>query len=146
MTEVDRAYLAGIIDGEGTIGVRKGIRKDSGGVRYAPTVRVQMVDQEAIDLLRENFNGSYYYVRKGKLSNNRDQHLWVMDFRNGHKFIEEILPFLRVKKPQAMVLKRYYECGHFNNGKKLSDEEIVFREECFLELKKLNRRGKHECV
>ncbi len=140
LSEADKGYIAGIIDGEGCIGLSKYYRK-SGRVRYSPLVRIQMTDYETIRYFYDTFSGSYCYKRKAPL-NWKDQWQWAIDFRGGYEFIKCLLPYLRIKKRQAEMFIEYYDNAVFVKGKKLSEREIESRENYYQALKKLNKRGK----
>ena len=65
------AYLAGIIDGEGTIVIAKGkIRKGRINHPYSLRLVVMNTDIRLIEWLKENFGGSIHTKRSiGKLEN-----------------------------------------------------------------------------
>ena len=68
MTELDdeiiskRAYLAGIIDGEGHIGIyRRNSLVDT--PRYYPVIRVEMSDRLPLEMISNDFGGKIYTVK-----------------------------------------------------------------------------------
>jgi len=141
LSDLEKGYIIGIIDGEGYIGIGKCRRKDWGTIRYSPIIRVQMTDYNIIRFLHQTFGGSYCYKIKTPLKH-KDQWQWAMDFQGAFEFCKNIVFLLRIKKEQAKILIEYYENGEFKNGVKLSEDEINFRENCYLRMKQLNRRGK----
>lgn len=142
LPEAEKGYLAGLIDGEAYIGITKSIRKDNGRVRYAPSCRIRMTDYAIVKSLHLLFSGSYHYYRKTP-KKHKDQWEWVLDYKQGRDFIEKILPYLKIKKPQALVYLEYYKAIPDRRGrKKRTDAEIQAAELLYQKMRKLNKRGK----
>ena len=60
-TKLIHAYLAGIMDGEAYIGIKKSHRSHGCiNAIYHERIQIRMVDEQAIKLFRETFGGSYY--------------------------------------------------------------------------------------
>lgn len=95
LTETDKAYLAGIIDGEGTITVSKG-KYDN----RVMAVAVVMCDKEAVDMLYAEFGGCLFYVEKSNPKWNNSWR-WAVKSQKAKVFLESVLPYLRVKRRQA---------------------------------------------
>lgn len=98
LTEAEKAYLAGIIDGEGCITICKGARYENRVV----TVAVAMNDREPLDLLFNIFGGCFVTLRK----NNpkwRDGWRWAVKQRKAKVVLEAVLPYLRVKHRQVVL-------------------------------------------
>jgi hypothetical protein len=103
--EADLAYCAGVIDSDGTIGVKRStysmrVTGDSGQPVYSERVCVKQVQPQAIDLLHWMFQGSRLNespsARKGKRL-----HVWQVTDRRAVVAIALILPFLKIKAEQA---------------------------------------------
>ena len=99
MTELEKAYLAGLFDGEGCIGYYRN-RK-----RYAPVVSISNTDARIIAWLHARLGG---VIEPG--SKKRPSHwkcLWEWRLRSKNQiiaFLSEIRPFLRIKGEQADLL------------------------------------------
>lgn len=91
------AYAAGIIDGEGTIGIRP--RRDRR--TYSIGVRVAMCEWEAIAFLYQRFGGHINQVKRRDRDRHRLQITWGLAARQAARFCELILPYLLVKNRQA---------------------------------------------
>ena len=98
ISEAKVAYLAGIIDGEGTIG----FYQRSNGYGSAYYVAVWNTDLELITWVHENFGGKFWtQLRNGPLGTkplyrviwNKRIHIIAV--------LEQVLPFLIVKKERA---------------------------------------------
>lgn len=108
MTETDLAYAAGIIDGEGCIGIykRNARNQTAGGDgrrTYRGSIHVAMCEPIVIEFLHKLFGGSISRIRvKGPRS--RDQFAWSIAAIQGGRCAELVLPFLLLKKHQALNL------------------------------------------
>ncbi len=148
MTEQDdeigkRAYLAGIVDGEGHIGIYR--RNSSTETpRYYPVIRVEMSDRLPLELISNNFGGKIYTV---KPRGNKYKTTFVHEsFETNRitKLTHYIYPYLKVKKKQAEVI---LEVLHLKNqapsrcckiGKQKAAELNDIMHEMFLKIRQLN--------
>lgn len=107
---LDLAYLAGVIDSDGCIGVYR-LRQGS-RVVYQPKVQIKQVEPEAIDLAKALFGG-HVYRHKGQ--NERSKPLWVWQIHSAatRKPLTDLLPYLRIKRPRAVNALR---CCDVNAG------------------------------
>lgn len=138
------AYMAGILDGEGTITIARA--QETALVKrkkpaYIPHVKVCNTNKELMDWVHRTFGGrmnnerpatarwsTLYYVR------------W--NCRKAQTFLELMLPFLRIKKLQALlVLEAIKRRGNTKPGATLSAEEDATRAMLYLTVTALNKRG-----
>ena len=124
---IDINYLAGLIDGEGffTINYRKNrqtikcISHD-----FIPVVGVHMTAVELLKQIKQQYGGNLY-TREGT---NKIRADWsIRQAKNVYPFLIKLIPYLRVKKPQALIMKEFCERFKFFTGKKihkLNDQEI----------------------
>lgn len=96
------AYLAGIIDSDGYITASSSTR---GGRTYCgPRVGISGTRRQPHDLAASIYGGSVRtYTPTGDRSHHRDQFQWVLEGDSAAKVIEDILPFLLVKRDQAVL-------------------------------------------
>ena len=96
-------YLAGIIDGEGWVGISKTKRADvRAGFIFLPQISIHMVGKDAIEHIDATFRKvdlpSYYVHRK-------DTSQWTV---NGYKRVVEVLevllPYLHIKRRQGELI------------------------------------------
>lgn len=87
-------YLAGIIDGEGSIYVVK----QRGALFPALAVTVTSCDIELIEWLRDHVGG-YLYSRPHQTKNPRwrDSHVWIVKTAVAANLLETVLPYLQIK-------------------------------------------------
>jgi LAGLIDADG endonuclease len=141
------AYIAGLIDGEGTFmitrsrtGWGKHIRKTPS---YCPRIKIGMTEEAPLKFTHQYLGiGTLSYegtrpsrpTRKGMFT-------WqVLSAPNCIKVINMIEDFLVLKKPHAEHLK--YFCKTFKRTSKCMDgvpkDELSFREDAYEKMRKLN--------
>ena len=116
MTPTEAAYIAGIIDGEGSIEFKKRprIRRDRKGVPTYNTLIVRMevpqVDGRLIDYLMETTKeGTRDMKRYPKQDNWQDQHRWRCGYHAVYRILKQIHRYLIVKKERAKQVIEYYD-------------------------------------
>lgn len=135
-TSEELAYLAGIIDGEGTIG----IYLNSVNGNYQLRMAVEMTDFEAIDLFQEIFGGTSYIRKPDTKPNRKAKKIWYAFNSQASEIIIQLLPYLRVKKKQALCALRA-DWKRFRK-RKMQPEEQSLRKELHQEMRSYNQRGK----
>lgn len=99
------AYLAGLIDGEGYIGIKKARRADSVSPIYHERIQVRMVHEGAIKLLADTLGGNYYlenpHSRGGRLL-----YCWQASDALAARILSTVLPHLIVKRESALMVLR----------------------------------------
>ena len=145
------AYLAGIVDADGYIGIIKAMRSDYGaGYRHNPCVKVVGTDQAMPGFFHEEFGG-WMSRRDFNHAIWKDAYYW--EAKNGAvvlRVLTALQPFLRLKARQAEIVLELLEASLWNNkwhkGTKgrprLSDDELARREALYQEIRALNHRGK----
>ena len=111
------AYIAGIIDGEGYIGVY-------GSPKHILTVGVKMCDPEAIGLIVDTFDGACSGYENEKAYVYRV----ILRARAAYEFLRAIRKYLRVKAEQADWAIEYYEETFKGRGVALSVEDLKLRD------------------
>lgn len=102
MKKTDLAYAAGIIDGEGCIGIWKRKLKQN-GKEYpyrSLSVSVAMTEQWVPTWLQFAFGGSVIYF-KAKQENHNPYWQWNITSNKALEFLRLILPYLKIKRPHA---------------------------------------------
>ena len=150
-TAVDLAYAAGIMDGEGTIGVTElspgyesGNRKRR---RKSPSFRdyiaVVMSDPLVPMWLSSTFGGAVYEYPPRK-PNHKPTYHWRLSGQKAAEFCGLLLPYLRLKHEQAKLVIAFR--GQLNAAPNprahgLSEESIEERREVVAKVHRLNQRG-----
>jgi hypothetical protein len=99
------AYCAGVIDSDGTIGVKRNtyamrVTGDADQPTYSERVCVRQVEPHAVDLLKAVFGGRRG-ISKPSTPNGRLMQEWCVTDAQAAKCLTTLLPHLRIKKAQA---------------------------------------------
>ena len=95
---IDLAYLAGIVDGEGYIGIKKsppGKRRKTPG--YHARIQVRMTDEAAIAFLAATLGGNYYKERPNT-KGGKPLYCWQASNAKAEMILRALMPHLRVKR------------------------------------------------
>jgi len=106
MIKTNLAYLAGLIDGEGYIGIKRSKPYAPNGelsVKYHARIQVRMVEEAGIKLLQETLGGSYYR-EKGHCKNGRLLYCYQASDKLAVMIIKSLLPYLRIKNRQSELV------------------------------------------
>lgn len=102
-TSEDLAYLAGIVDGEGYVGIKKSSAYKCQGRAtpgYHARIQVRMVDEPAIAFLADTLGGWYWY-EKAHAHKGRPLYCYQASDLAAAIALETLLPYLRVKRANA---------------------------------------------
>uniref|UniRef100_A0A6M3K5F2 Homing endonuclease n=1 Tax=viral metagenome TaxID=1070528 RepID=A0A6M3K5F2_9ZZZZ len=104
MKETEKAYLAGLMDGEGSICILNWIPKETGRPRIMPMVKIGMHSKEAVDFFAQATGKNVYHQpgAKGTWSTQ-------LTHKDAVDFLEEIMPYLITKKMQAGFFTFFYK-------------------------------------
>ena len=135
------AYIAGLMDGEGTIRINRVTwsKHPNWNIRYSGAISIGMTDQKAIELFVELFGSK---MRIERVPNRKVIYRWGT---SGNivvpKILKQFLPYLRVKKKQAELVIKYCEnCMRkgFQKSDGLPKKELQWREALYNKVKNLN--------
>lgn len=98
----DIAYTAGIIDGEGYIGIIRVNRYLGGRTRYELRVNVTMCNPLIPSWLHANFGGAYYEFQPPSL-NRKKLYEWRLASWDAGNFLKLVLPYLKMKQGEAQI-------------------------------------------
>lgn len=128
------AYTAGLLDGEGCIGINK--RGDNSGYRL--TVFIANTDGRMIDFLINNFNFTSYTKQSGH--NNKKWRIcwrWCLSGVGAKLFLIDLLPYLIIKKEQAIYAIEFQTLIEKNGGKCLTKDHLNKRKFYYFKLRNL---------
>ena len=142
MSETEKAWLAGFVDGEGTISLNKRERvyshvyNLSSRISLVPKFQISNTDKKILlDIQRTLGFGSVTIVRR-KRPNVRTGWIFSSQTRNDILYILELIyPYLKLKKKHAELLILYLKEHIFKAY--VTDIEM----EIYYDLKELNRKG-----
>jgi len=93
------AYFAGLIDGEGTVGIYK---FSSGAIR--PIVKVNMTCEKTIIALHQHFGGYMGVQKIESIPNRKPQWHWEVTFKKAVEVCKSIRPYLITKASNADLI------------------------------------------
>ncbi len=133
--DLQLAYLAGLVDGEGSISIKHNKVTNV----YSATIAVGMTQLEGLKLLVEVFGGK---IREDLTSNRKStMYRWQLTSKaDVTRVLEALLPFLRVKKDLAVKVLTFYREGVFQKGGRgtTSIAEQERRKDLYCKVKELN--------
>ena len=149
--DVQLAYLAAAIDGEGSIMM---LRRPNG--RWRPKIQISQTQREWLEDLHKIIGVGYIVEvsKKGTFKNDptrkyKDE--WMLMVDSPKLILKELLPYLLIKRQQAVLLLKYYvdsDKRHPIKGQKLvggSKPRTAASEVRAVEIRRkiqeLNRRG-----
>lgn len=143
MTQREKiAYLAGIIDGEGSIMLWMNKKTKIRG-QFNMRVNVSSTDKCLIDWLINNFGGCSYAQNSPSRKANphwKKQYTWEIKKPDLLQFLNMIYPFLVIKKSRCELAIKFRET-FVKRERELSDKTLATRIDLFNQMKHLNLRG-----
>jgi len=126
MKQTDLAYIAGILDGEGSISITN---RSTGIKLQGHSLSVSVINTNEWICKWLHFNlGGYCRVRVNGLGwGKRDIWEWNVQARKALYFLELVLPYLRIKRPQAELAILFQ--GHKKKGQHKNPEDKSTEEE-----------------
>jgi len=165
MKKIDLAYIAGLMDGEAYIGIKKShpYKNLTGRVNpgYHERIQIRMVDEAAILFIAKTMGG-WHFREKAHCNNGRPLYCYEASDQKATNILKQLLPYLRVKKESAKTTLKLRglknKQGHGEEiviqtnqtrwGKpakfrryRFSERQIKEREQLWLQCKQLNKVG-----
>jgi len=125
--EADRAWLAGFLDGEGTISYVERDRGDDHTPTHDVRVFFTNCDREPLDHFAA-LTAGHVYQHDGERENrygSRPCFRWQMGTHDGALLLRELYPHLRTKRKQAALVWTLYTTLRHKNGHARTPTEIV---------------------
>ncbi len=132
MNDTDWAYLAGLIDGDGHIGMHA----HNNGIRI--TVEISNTDLAALEKIKRKTGRGYILekARNKKYLNAKDVWAWqITSFPDVEFILTAIVSYMVIKKEAAMLLLEY--CMNRIKGTSFTEKEWAL----YKRMKELNKKG-----
>lgn len=123
-TKTEKAYAAGLIDGEGCICIN--YNKPTGLKKYGqfyPMVTVHITDVNVLKWLQSIWGGSIKTRKKGE-EHWKPSYDWKIQSTRAIEFIQEIQPYMIIKSDEAVAFLTF---NTLKSGSKISEKENMFR-------------------
>jgi len=141
LSETDKAYFAGILDGEGWFSLHRVIRhKPSNSPSYSASIGVSNTSKSLIDWIREKLGGTIRVrlPKDGDLGK-KIRYEWRAQISIARMIIPDVLPFLKIKKEQAEVMALLLETRSSSSKGIRVPKDVIQKREClYLRLRVLN--------
>lgn len=141
-SEVDRAWLAAIIDGEGCVGIRW-VKEKKYSDNYEPFIYVKVCDTILLERIIEitKIGSIREEKRKNRNPNHRPSYSWCVTGQQAATLAADIYPHIILKKNQCKIIcelaRRRKEGKQFKWTKK---EEVAERHKLYETIKQYNQR------
>ena len=141
-TDLEKAYLAGIIDGEGCIMIDG---------QFLSTIRVQVSNTNAtlIHFLEEVYGGAVQCVNPKatyKCGVRKPLFQWRVTTSKAERVLKDVLPYLKIKRDHALTalkLREVIRKEDFPRSGGIPEEVMYKRRLCWAVLSTLNQKGVH---
>jgi len=146
MRLIERAYLAGLIDGEGCIAVSRtrtgaSAKSCTRGFAYRSSVSITMTDLQLLKWCQRVTGAGRVCRKKVDTSKHRPAWTWAAWSQEAAGILTSIEPLLRLKRRQARNLIAFQSRMRLPGSRGLTDVEWRRRERHYIRSKTLNQRG-----
>lgn len=140
--ETEKAYLAGLLDGEGTVSILR--TKGGKGVEtIIASIEVSNTDIRMIQWMKDLFGGNVVLSNRKRTRDGKWKPLYRIAYRGRSvdRILNLALPYLKLKVRQAQLALELRSRMGAVKERPLPSREWVYREALLKECKSLNARG-----
>lgn len=134
VTEADIGWTAGIIDGEGSIGVYSFAEKKKGTKAHKLRLSVTNTDIRILYRLKSMWGGNVHHEKRRLRENCRETWVWVRYASKACNVLRGVRSQLTSKGEQADLALEFGQLLG-TKGKKVEEENLLQREKIALELR-----------
>lgn len=142
-TMISPQYLAGLIDGEGYLGLLPSRVKGLKNPSFEPVIKIGMTGQSAYDImyaLKERYTGNIEQRSKLTTGGRIAYTINLKGKKRVAQVIADIYPYLIVKKPQAALLLEFCDLPSTHSNYATFSQDVLNRKiELYKELKDLKK-------
>ena len=130
-----RAYIAGVIDADGYIGI---IPYNNRKNTYIPRIQIKMTNDKVIRIVKDIYGGGTSFERHSESNiNHKDSYNWYICKRSSIiRMLEDIEPYLTIKLAQCKLVLAFYSIFPERAQCNTEDKYIYYNM-----MKVLNERG-----
>lgn len=134
LEETEKAYLAGIVDGEGTVTLMKHHRNET----PTPCVSVANNNLQLLKWIKTKVGGVIVSKKKSK-PHHSDSYAWSVRQDRAIRLLGEIKQYLIIKKPHAdLIIDKYKSVTH--RAGKYTSKMLKQKMRLVAKIRKLNQR------
>lgn len=140
LNSIEKAYLAGFIDGEGCISITKMKQPGAVSIAYRLTLTITQGDKKFLEQLRNLIGiGSLHQTKKYP-------HIWIIQLSatSTYDLLTQLLPYLKIKNSQAYIALQLYETTKLvpkGKGKSVPMEVSELREKYYIQMRQEKSNG-----
>uniref|UniRef100_A0A6M3J686 Putative homing endonuclease n=1 Tax=viral metagenome TaxID=1070528 RepID=A0A6M3J686_9ZZZZ len=131
LAENDAAYIAGFVDGEGSICFHRNHKNDSKTTTYSPRLRITNTNKDVLDWIAVVIGLGKVRSQKLYANNTKPVYEWYASGRYSIAVLKQLIPFLKVKKLQAETCVSYgltlQKSGRLRLAQEVIDEREILR-------------------
>lgn len=125
-------YLAGLVDGEGYLGLIPNRKRESRNITYQCVLKLCLAGlnaEEVITMISEQYNGHIYRRNKDTRTGKAVYTVEIKSRPRMKILLDDIAPYMLVKKEQAALMREYLELpmlhpNHFSFSQELFDRRL----------------------
>lgn len=140
-TEIEMAYIAGLMDGDGSFSLTKANVKNN--IQYRPLIQLGSKYKSTIDVLMKIVGGNFTFTDEHINKHGKSKKAFYNWRLSGAErcmaFLNKTIPYLTNKKDRAELLLKYFLKNIYVPGKRLSAEVKAQREQTYSKMYELNR-------
>lgn len=145
LTDTEKAWAAGFVDGEGCITISKQIRKNRPTPAYRVFVTISNTKKNSLELFKEEYGGEIYDYKEQRKDRYgvkwANAYHWYCPITSSERFLTEILPYLRLKNEQANLALAFIQTRTNYTNRQVPEEELALRENFRQQIHQLNSKG-----
>lgn len=130
-----KGYIAGLVDGEGTIFIGRQKREENrSGYRFLPHLIITNTNKECLDLCKNIFNFGSLFLRReasfnkdGAIQSRKNCYRWEVKHQLVGVVLREILPYMVIKKKQAENILLFLESLETQGNYSKYDPSLQFK-------------------
>lgn len=143
--ETDKAYVAGFVDGEGTITITRQSAKTFGGnENFYTSLEISNTNLEILEWIQSLYGGTLKTSQNHKHGNRKISYVLYWYSEKARPVLVSIYPYLRIKKEHATLSLEFMNLlkrQGAGKGRKVSLDDVSERDDYCQEIQYLNKRG-----
>lgn len=140
--EMEYAWAAGLIDGEGYIGILR-VEGTKTRYSYSPQLTVSMTHKDAIYKLQHIFGNGHVSIADAKSEDRQLKYTWRSTHDTVRRNLKAIYPYMVTKRLQCQLALQYFgESLNKTRGQgNITEIEHIKRDDYYWAIRLLNQRG-----
>jgi hypothetical protein len=132
MSETEKAYLAGFVDGEGCICITKHYnKKRTRSPIYHLDLSISSTNLEIVEYIANMTGAGSIHIGVKENEDHRAGYIWVVGCNKAIDVLNEIYPYLRIKKTQAEIAFLFQKTMSASNRRRGVPKAIMEQREAY---------------